>query len=78
MMNKYFPVMLFLIVLTGSIIFYPVYTVYTQEGQEQDPSQIQTQSQPKVSDTDGKISLDLKGIDIVELLRVLSLKTGLT
>ncbi|MDP3790869.1 MAG: hypothetical protein Q8R38_02370, partial [Candidatus Omnitrophota bacterium] len=46
--------------------------------QEQDPSQIQTQSQPKVSDTDGKISLDLKGIDIVELLRVLSLKTGLT
>ncbi len=31
-----------------------------------------------VKEEKGKISLDLKGVDIIELLRVLSLKTGLT
>ncbi len=36
------------------------------------------ESELKVSEKDSMISLDLKGIDIVELLRILSLKTGLT
>ena len=47
----------------------------------QPDSGIQTSIRETVPDAGGKdarISLDLKGIDIVELLRLLSLKTGLT
>ncbi len=73
--RKIVPIPIFILTILFVIVF-------TSAECEEAKSQIQSQTAPeavsKVSDKNDRISLDLKGIDIIELLRLLSLKTGLT
>ncbi len=67
--------------------FLPEEEIFPEAPTEEEPDQQQDQSnqeyraqtgEGKIEVGEEKISLDLKGIDIIELFRVLSLKTGLT